>query len=135
VVTTDGSTSRNIAWGPWMLAAVGGLMFLHGAGRLVLLHRFGFIDALYCCLAIVPAGLLLLVFDYVLHHAKLVAVIPLILAATLAYSSPIFEVAIGLALLGAVAGPALEEWKYEKRLRKSTAAHSGEEKEHTLPTE
>lgn len=129
MLTTEGSKSRNIAWGPWMLVAVGGLMFLHGAGRFVLVHRFGFIDALYCCLAIVPAGLLLLVFDYVLHHAKLVTVIPLILAATLAYSSPVFEVAIGLALLGAVAGPALEDWKYEKRLRKSTIAYSGGEKE------
>ena len=104
-------------------------MFLHGAGRFFVLHHFGFIDALYCCLAIVPAGLLLLVFDYVLHHAKLVAIIPLIFAVTLAYSSPVFEIALGLALFGAVAGPALEDWKYEKRLRKLTT-HSGGEKEH-----
>jgi hypothetical protein len=128
-VNSDRSSSRSIAWGPWILLAVGSLLFLHGAGRFVLRHRFGFMDGLYCCLAIIPAGLLLLVFDYVLHHAKLVSVIPLLAAGVLVYSSPSFEIALGAALLGAVAGPALEDWKYEKRLRNSTTEQSREDKE------
>jgi hypothetical protein len=86
-------------------------------------------DALYCCLAVAPAGLLLLVFDYVLHHARLVSVIPLFVAGLLAFSSPVFDVAFGLALMGAIAGPALSEWKNEKHLRKSTTAIGGENEE------
>jgi len=129
VVKSDESTSRNIEWGPWIVVAVGGLLFLLGAGRFVLRHRFGFIDALECCLAVVPAGLLLLVFDYVLHHAWLASVILLIAAGVLAFSSPVFDVALGLVLMGAIAGPALSDWKNENRLRKSTAAHGGQNKE------
>ena len=97
-----------------------------GATRFVLRHRFGFIDALHCCLAVVAAGLLLLVFDYVLHHAKLVAIIPLFVAGVFIFSSPAFDVAIGLALMGAIVVPALSEWNDEKRLRKSATAHGGD---------
>jgi hypothetical protein len=125
-VNSDESTSRNIAWGPRIIVAFGCVLFLLGAGRLVLRHRFGFIDALYCCLALVPAGLLLLVFDYLLHHARLVSIIPLIMAGLLAFSFPVFDVGLGLALMGAIAGPALSERKNEDRMRKSTTAHGRE---------
>ncbi len=128
-VSSDKSTARNIAWGPWIVVALGGLLFLTGAERLVLRHRFGFMDALYCCLAVVPAGLLLLVFDYVLHHAKLVSIIPLLLAGMLIVSSPIFDVGLGLTLIGAIGGPALTEWKNEKGGRKSTMALDDENQE------
>ena len=113
-MNSDESTFRNTTWGPWIVIAVGCLLFLVGVARFVPRHHFGFIDALYCCLVVVPAGLLLLVFDYVLHHAKLASVIPLFLA--LAFSSPVFDVALGLALMGAMAGPALSNWKNEKLL-------------------
>jgi len=86
-------------------------------------------DALYCCLALVPAGLLLLVIAYVVQHAKLASVVPLALAGVLVFSSPVFDVALGLALVGAIAGPALSEWKNEKRLQKSTASHGDENQE------
>jgi hypothetical protein len=128
-VNSDETTSRNIAWGPWIIVAVGGLLFLLGAARFVLRHRFGFIDALYCCLAVVPAGLLLLVFAYVFQHATLVSVLPLFVAGVLVFSSPVFDVALGATLIGAMAGPALSEWKSEKHLRKSAAAHDSENKE------
>jgi hypothetical protein len=129
-VSSDASKSRTMTWGIWIVLVLGVLLFLQGAERFVLRHRFGVVEALYCCLAIVPAGLLLLVFDYVLHHARLVSVIPLLAAGVLAYSSPSFEVALGLALMGAVAGPALEDWRYEKRLRNSTTANPNADKEH-----
>jgi hypothetical protein len=64
---------------------------------------------------IVPAGILLLVFDYVLHHAKLVAIIPLGFAALLLFTFPVFDVALGLTLMAAVAGPALSNWKEERQ--------------------
>jgi hypothetical protein len=108
-VNSDNSASRNIAWGPWIILAVGLLLFILGAARFVLRRHFGFSDALNCGLAIIPAGILLLVFDYVLHHAKLVSVIPLFLAGVLIFSSPVFDVALGLTLMAAMAGPTLRD--------------------------
>jgi hypothetical protein len=124
-VNSNHSTSRNIAWGPWVLGSLGFVLFLLGAARFILRHHFGFTDALYCALTIIPAGVLLLVFDYVLHHAKLVAVIPLGFAGLMLFTFPVFDVALGLTLIGAVAGPALSEWRNENRLEKSTAPQDG----------
>jgi hypothetical protein len=128
-VNPDKSSSRQVAWGAWIAVAVGGLLFVLGAARFAIRHHFGFIDALYCCLAVVPAGLLLLVFNYVFHHARLVAILLLFMAGMLAFSSPVFDVALGVALMAAIAGPALREWKDEKRLRKSTTTSGIEKKE------
>ena len=122
------STFRNIPWGAWIVVVVGGALFLLGVGRFVQRHHFGFMDALYCCLALIPAGILLLVIAYVVQHAKLASVVPLALAAVLVFSSPVFDVALGLALIGAIAGPALSEWKNEKRLQKPTPASDDGEK-------
>jgi hypothetical protein len=87
----------------------------------------GFIDALHCCLAVVPAAALLLVLAYVIQHAKLASVIPILATGVLALSTPVFDIALGLALMGAIAGPALREWKDKKSLQKSTMAHGGED--------
>ena len=127
-VTGKEAKIRNIAWGPILLLVFGGALFLLGARRLVLAHRIHFEDAFYCCLAILPAGLLLLVFDYVLHHAKLVSIMVFLMAGILVFSFPVFDVALGLTLMGAIAGSALSDWKNENRLRKSPTPHaSGDE--------
>jgi hypothetical protein len=128
-VSIDESTSRKIEWGAWIVVVFGGALFLLGAGRFVLRHSFGFMDALYCCLAVVPAGLLLLVMAYVVQHAKLASVVPLAAAGVLVFSSPIFDVAFGLALMGAIGGPALSDWKSKNRLPKSTTAQGAEKEE------
>jgi hypothetical protein len=99
------------------MAVLGGALFLLGVGRFVLRHRFSLTDALYCCLAVLPAALLLLVLAYVIQHAMLVSIIPLFAAGVLVFSSPIFDVAFGTALMGAVVGPALRDWKTERHLR------------------
>lgn len=126
-MNSDKSTSRNFAWEPCIIVVLGGALFLLGAARFILRHRFGFIDALHCCLAVVPAGLFLLVLAYVIQHAKLVSAIPLFVGGMLAFSFPVADVALGLALMGAIAGPALSERRYEKQLLKSTPA--GDENE------
>jgi len=90
------------------------VLFLLGAARFFLRHRFGFIDALHCCFAVVPAALLLLILAYVIQHARLASVIPLLAAGVLAFTFPVFDVAFGLALMGVIAGPALSEWKKGK---------------------
>lgn len=117
------SNSETIAWGPWLIGVSGAVLFLVGGVRFVLKHRFSSIDALYCCLAVVPAGLFLLVFSHVLQHAKLASMIPLFLGGIMIFSFPAIDVALGLALLGVVAGPALGEWKNKKGRPQSTGAH------------
>lgn len=119
------SISGKIAWGPWLIGISGVVLFLVGSVRFILRHRFGPVDALYCCLAVVPAGLFLLVFSYVLQHAKLASLIPLLLGGIMIFSFPAIDVALGLALLGVVAGPALGEWKNKKGQPQSTGEHGG----------
>jgi hypothetical protein len=110
-MSSDESASVNIEWGRWVVVLAGALLLLLGVRRFILAHNFGLIDALYCCLAIIPAGMLLLVFDYVLHHARLVSPIPLLASAVLVLRSPAFAIALGLTLLGAVAAPAFSDWR------------------------
>jgi hypothetical protein len=108
------STLGNIAWGPWVIIVSGGALFLLGAARFVFRHSFGFIDAIHCCFAVIPAALLLLVLAYVVQHARLVSVIPLFVAGVLIFTFPVFDVAVGAALMGAIAIPALSDWKKRK---------------------
>lgn len=110
-MNSDERGFRNVEWGPGVLFVVGGLLFLAGSARFILRHRFSFIDALYCCLAVVPIGLLLLVFSYVVQHAKLASVVPLFVGGFLVFSSPVADIALGLALMGAVADTALRDRK------------------------
>ena len=119
------SNSGKIAWGPWLIGISGVVLFLVGSVRFVLKHRFGPVDALYCCLAVVPCGLFLLVFSYVLQHAKMASIIPLFMGGIMIFSFPVIDVALGLAMLGVVVGPALGEWKNKKGLPKSIGSHSG----------
>jgi len=108
---SDESTSPNIVWGPRTIAVLGGSLFLLGVGRFVIRHRLSFTDALNCCLTVLPAALLLLVLAYVIQHARSVSIIPLFAAGVLVFSSPVFDIALGMTLIGAMAGPALRDWK------------------------
>ncbi|MGD0973231.1 MAG: hypothetical protein ABR866_04030 [Candidatus Korobacteraceae bacterium] len=125
---SDSAASWTIAWGPLIVVVIGTLLFLLGAGRFFLRDRFSFVDGLYCFLAIIPAGFALLVFDFVLHHARLASVILLFLGAVLIFSSPVVDVALGLALVGAMVGPAVSEWKQGKRVRQAEMENRGEGK-------
>lgn len=117
-MNSDGSTSRKIEWGPVAVAAAGALLFLLGAGRFVVAHRLSLRDALYCALAVIPSWLLLLVIAYVIQHAVVVSIVPLAAAGVLAVSSPVFDVALGLALMGIIAESMLSDRKCEEALRK-----------------
>ena len=118
-MNSNESASRKIDWGPWIVAAAGGGFFLLGAGRFLQRHHFDLSDALYCCLAVIPAGILILVIAYLVQHAKAAAVIPLVLAGALLFSSPIFDVALGLALMGVVAEAVQSDRNCQEALRKS----------------
>lgn len=109
-------TFRTFSWGPWIVLAIGVALLLLGGTRFVLRHHLSSMDALYCCLALIPAGLLLFVINYVLHHAKRALVIPLVACGLLAFSSSVFDVSLGMVLIGVIAGLALKERKNNKRL-------------------
>ncbi len=55
-----------------------------------------------CLLAIPLALVILMVLDYVLHHARLVAIMVLLAIVLLAVQTPAFCVGLGLALAGMV---------------------------------
>jgi hypothetical protein len=79
-------------------------IFLAGAVRFVRLGNFSLAQAAYCLVSIPAALLLLLIFDYTLHHAWIAAVMVLIFAGLLLVASPAFCVGLGLALAGMVVG-------------------------------
>lgn len=118
-MSTETTTARKIEWGALLVIGIGMGILMLGARGFYLQRHFGFADALHCGLLLIPAAVLLLVTSYVFQHARLVVVLPLLMAAVLIHAYPAFAVALGLALVGAIAGPALSEWRDAKRRQKS----------------
>jgi hypothetical protein len=118
-VSSETTTARKIEWGPLLVTGIGVGVLLLGARGFCLRGHFEFADALHCGLLLIPAAMLLLVTSYVFQHAKLVVVMPVFIAAVLIRAYPAFAVALGLALVGAIVGPALREWKDAKHRRKA----------------
>jgi cell division protein FtsW (lipid II flippase) len=73
-----------------------------GAARYYRHGNFSLAQAGYCLVAILASLVILLVFDYTLHHAKIVAVMVLIFVVLFLVASPAFCVGMGLALAGTV---------------------------------
>ncbi len=113
--------SRSIEWGAIVLATIGTLLLLTGAWRFFLRQHFGVSDLLYCLLWFIPAALLVPVFDFTFHHARLVVAMPLVIAIILALGFPGFDIALGLVLTGTVFLPAINDWQQE-RIRKRLVA-------------
>jgi hypothetical protein len=63
---------------------------------------FSLAQAGYCLLALLASLVVLLVFDYALHHARIVAVMVLIFVVLFLIASPAFCVGMGLSLAGTV---------------------------------
>ena len=78
-------------------------IFLAGAVRYYRHGSFTLAQAGYCLLAVLASLVVLLVFDYTLHHAKIAAAMVLIFVALFLVASPAFCVGLGLALAGMVA--------------------------------
>jgi hypothetical protein len=85
-----------------MLLLLAIAIFAAGAMRYYRHGNFSLAQAGYCLLAMLASLVVLLVFDYTLHHAKLAAVMVLIFAALFLVASPAFCVGMGLALAGMV---------------------------------
>lgn len=105
---------RRVPWAAVVVAVLGVVWFLFGVWRFAMNPHFGGYDALRCLLALVPAALLLLVFDYVLHHAPLVTIMLIIVAAGLHAASPVWDVALGAVLVAAIVPPLMQEWRETK---------------------
>jgi hypothetical protein len=85
-----------------MLLLLAVAIFAAGAMRYCRHGNFSLAQAGYCLLAMLASLVVLLVFDYTLHHAKIAAVMVLIFVALFLVASPAFCVGMGLGLAGMV---------------------------------
>ena len=77
-------------------------IFLAGAMRYFRHGNFTLAQAGYCLVSGMASLVVLLVFDYTLHHAKIAAVMVLIFVVLFLVASPAFCVGMGLGLAGMV---------------------------------
>src|ERR1043165_3537605 len=77
-------------------------IFFAGAVRYYRHGSFTLAQAGYCLVAIVVSLVVLMVFDYTLHHARIVAVMVLVFVVLFMVASPAFCVGMGLGLAGMV---------------------------------
>jgi len=85
-----------------MLLLLAVAMFIAGFARYYRHGNFSLTQAGYCLAATLASLVVLLVFDYTVHHAKIVAVMVLIFVGLFLVASPAFCVGMGLALAGMV---------------------------------
>ena len=91
-----------VAKGPALLLLLAMAIFAAGAVRYYRHGNFSLAQAGYCLVAILASLVVLLVFDYTLHHAKVAAVMVLIFVVLFLVASPAFCVGLGLGLAGTV---------------------------------
>lgn len=77
-------------------------IFATGAARYYRHGNFSLVQAGYCLVAVLASLVVLLVFDYTLHHARIAALMVLIFVALFLVASPAFCVGLGLGLAGMV---------------------------------
>ena len=91
-----------VAKGPALLLLLAVAIFAAGAVRYYRHGNFTLAQAGYCMVAVVASLIVLLVFDYTLHHAKIAAVMVLVFVVLFLVASPAFCVGMGLGLAGMV---------------------------------
>ena len=91
-----------VAKGPGILLLLAVAIFAAGAVRYYRHGSFTLVQAGYCLVAVVISLAVLLIFDYTLHHAKIVAVMVLVFVVLYLFLSPAFCVGMGLGLAGMV---------------------------------
>jgi len=91
-----------MATAPALLLLLAVAIFATGAARYYRHGNFSLVQAGYCLVAVLASLVVLLVFDYTLHHAKIAALMMLIFITLFLVASPAFCVGLGLALAGTV---------------------------------
>jgi len=89
-----------VAKAPAILLLLAVAIFLAGAVRYYRHGSFTLAQVGYCLVAAVASLVVLLVFDYTLHHAKIAAAMVLVFVVLFLVASPAFCVGMGLALAG-----------------------------------
>ncbi|HSM87567.1 MAG TPA: hypothetical protein VLT16_15530 [Candidatus Limnocylindrales bacterium] len=92
--------SKGFALLPVILGLVAALVFAAGVARFRGRGNFNAVQAGYCAVSVAGAGILLLLADYTLHHARIVFLMVLLMIAALAVQSAAFCVGLGIALAG-----------------------------------
>jgi hypothetical protein len=91
-----------VAKGPALLLLLAVGIFLAGVARYYRHGNFTLAQAGYCLVSVLASLVVLLVFDYTLHHAKIAAVMVLIFVVLFMIASPAFCVGMGLGVAGMV---------------------------------
>lgn len=91
-----------VATVPALLLLLAVAIFATGAARYYRHGNFSLVQAGYCLVAVLASLVVLLVFDYTLHHARIAALMVLIFVTLFLVASPAFCVGLGLALAGTV---------------------------------
>jgi hypothetical protein len=91
-----------MAKGPAILLLLAMAIFVAGAVRYYRHGNFTLAQAAYCLVAVMVSLVVLLIFDYTLHHAKIVAVMVLVFVGLFLVVSPAFCIGMGLGLAGMV---------------------------------
>lgn len=91
-----------VATVPALLLLLAVAIFAAGAARYYRHGNFSLVQAGYCLVAVLTSLVVLLVFDYTLHHARIAALMVLIFVTLFLVASPAFCVGLGLALAGTV---------------------------------
>jgi hypothetical protein len=93
---------NGIAKGPAILLLLAVAIFATGAVRYYRHGNFSLAQAGYCLVATLASLVVLLVFDYTLHHAKIAAVMVLVFVVLFLVASPACCIGMGLGLAGMV---------------------------------
>jgi cell division protein FtsW (lipid II flippase) len=91
-----------VATAPALLLLLAVAIFATGAARYYRHGNFSLVQTGYCLVAVLASLVVLLVFDYTLHHARIAALMVLIFVTLFLVASPAFCVGLGLALAGTV---------------------------------
>jgi hypothetical protein len=91
-----------VAKAPAILLLLAIAIFAAGAVRYYRHGNFSLAQVGYCLVSIPASLALLLVFDYMVHHAKMVAVMALFVVVLLLVTNPAFCVGMGVGLAGMV---------------------------------
>jgi len=108
-MTDQASQNRTIPWGAIVVIVLGASVLALGVVQYVHRGGFGWRDAVFCALDLAVAWIYLLVTSYVLQHARLVAIIPVVAGLMFSFAYPPFAVALGLSLIGAIVVPMLTD--------------------------
>ena len=91
-----------VAKAPAILLLLAVAIFAVGAVRYYWHGNFSPVQAGYCVVAVLMSLVVLLVFDYTLHHAKIAALMVLVFVVLFLVASPAFCVGLGIGLAGMI---------------------------------